>query len=254
MGQIYYSSFTTSSRGVAILVHKSLPLTEVEVKADSAGRYVMIKGTLYGDIVSYLNVYAPPIRSPEVFSLFSEWIVETSVVAGDFNCCLNPRIDRSCRTVQANVGQGQSLLGCCNDLHLIDTWRTLHRTDSQYTFYSFTIHNSSSRIDYFFTPDHALQRVLSCSIGNIIISIISLVKCSALSGNGDFQITFLKILLINYTLQNSFISLFLRMTPQMYPLIYYGRPLRRLFAVLLYHFHQIWRNSRELNNNVSNHS
>ena len=48
---------------VAILVyqvHKSLPLTGVEVKADSVGRYVMIKGTLFRDTVSYLNVYAPP--------------------------------------------------------------------------------------------------------------------------------------------------------------------------------------------------
>lgn len=45
LGLVYYSSFTSKSRGVAILVHKSLPLTEVEVKADTLGRYIMIKGT-----------------------------------------------------------------------------------------------------------------------------------------------------------------------------------------------------------------
>lgn len=70
--QTYF--FTSRSRGVAILVHKSLPLTEVEAKGDVLGRYVMIKGTLYGDAVSYLDVYAPPVCPPgfftRVFSLF----------------------------------------------------------------------------------------------------------------------------------------------------------------------------------------
>ncbi len=59
----------------------------------------MIKGTLYGEPVSYLNVYAPPIRSSDFYtkvsSLFSDWIIESSVIAGDFNCCLNPHLDKS---------------------------------------------------------------------------------------------------------------------------------------------------------------
>lgn len=76
VGQIFHSSFTSRSRGVAILVNKALPLSEVKVKRDKLGRYVMISGTLYGDNVSYLNVYAPPICPPDfhtkVFSLFSD--------------------------------------------------------------------------------------------------------------------------------------------------------------------------------------
>lgn len=107
VGQVYYSSFTSKSRGVAILVHKSLPLTEVEVKADTLGRYIMIKGTLCGEPVSYLNVYAPPICPPDfytkVFSLFSEWIAESSVIAGDFNCCLNSCLDKSNKSIQSNT-------------------------------------------------------------------------------------------------------------------------------------------------------
>ena len=173
VGQVFYSSFTSKSRGVAILVHKTLPPPDVEVKADTLGRYVMVKGTLCGEPVSYLNVYAPPIRAPDfytkVFSIFSEWIVESSVIAGDFNCCLNPRLDKSNRPVQFNTGQAQSLLGCCRDIHYVDIWRTLHPNDKSYTFYS-KVHKSSSRIDYFFISEYALQKVLSCSIGNIFIS------------------------------------------------------------------------------------
>lgn len=133
----------------------------------------MIKGTLYGKPVSYLNVYAPPIRAPDfytkVFSTFSKWIVESSVIAGDFNCCLNPCFDKSNRSVQSNTGQVQSLLGCCRDIHYVDIWRTLHPNGKSYTFYS-KVHKSSSRIDYFFISEYGLQKVLSCSIGSILIS------------------------------------------------------------------------------------
>ena len=173
VSQIFYSSFTSRSRGVAILIHKALPLTEVKVKSDKLGCYVMFSGSLYGDTVSYLNVYAPPICPPDfytkAFSLFSDWIVASSVIAGDFNCCLNPRLDKSHIGSRSNASASQSLVGCCKDLNLIDTWRALHPTDKQFSFYS-KAHKSSSRIDYFFTPSHALSKVFSCSIGNIVIS------------------------------------------------------------------------------------
>lgn len=89
---------------------------------------------------------------------------QSSVIAGDFNCCLNPRLDKSNKSIQSNTGQAQSLRGCCTDIHFIDVWRTLHPPDKYYTFSSKVL-KSSSRIDYFFTPEYALQKVLSCSIG-----------------------------------------------------------------------------------------
>lgn len=118
----------------------------------------MIIGSLYGEKVSYLNVYAPPICPADfhtkVFSLFADWIMESSVIGGDFNSYLNPCLDKSHTGSQSPWGVNHTLLGCCRDFSFIDTWKTLHPTDRQYTFYS-KVHKSSSRIDYFFTPEHA---------------------------------------------------------------------------------------------------
>lgn len=84
---------------MSVLIHKALPLTEMKVKSDKLGCCVMITGTLYGDNVSYLNIYAPPVCPPdfhsEVFSLLSDWMVESSVVASNFNCCFKPRLNKS---------------------------------------------------------------------------------------------------------------------------------------------------------------
>lgn len=48
VGQVFSSSFTSKSRGVAILVNKHLPLSDVKTVSDKSGRYVMLKGCLHG--------------------------------------------------------------------------------------------------------------------------------------------------------------------------------------------------------------
>lgn len=94
VGQIFYSSFTSRGIGVAIMIHKALSLTAVKVKSDKLGRYVKVLGSLYGDTVSYLNVYAPPICPPDfytkAFSLFSDWNVASSVIAGNLIAVSTP--------------------------------------------------------------------------------------------------------------------------------------------------------------------
>lgn len=64
IGQIFFSSFTTSSRGVAILINKNIPFNAVKSDKDRFGRYVYLNGVLYGEEVSMLNVYFPPNFSP----------------------------------------------------------------------------------------------------------------------------------------------------------------------------------------------
>ena len=59
VGQIYYSSFNSRSRGAAILIHKCLPFTLDKVVRDTEGRFVIITGFLYGERVLIGSVYAP---------------------------------------------------------------------------------------------------------------------------------------------------------------------------------------------------
>ena len=61
--QIFFSSFTSKSRGVAILFKKNLPFKPLSCIKDSNGHYVIVKGVLYGEEIAIMNVYFPP-RSP----------------------------------------------------------------------------------------------------------------------------------------------------------------------------------------------
>ena len=60
--------------------------------------YIIIKGLLYRKYISILNVYAPPYHPTDFITNalleFAELETECCIVGGDFNCHLNPLIDR----------------------------------------------------------------------------------------------------------------------------------------------------------------
>lgn len=65
VGEIHFSSFTKSSRGVAILISKSIPLRVTDSIKDKHGRYIIVKGSLNAEEISLLNIYCPPNYSSE---------------------------------------------------------------------------------------------------------------------------------------------------------------------------------------------
>lgn len=57
IGQVYFSSFTTSSRGVIILIHKNLPFQLKKCTKDKYGRFVIINGFLHDIEITIMNLY-----------------------------------------------------------------------------------------------------------------------------------------------------------------------------------------------------
>ena len=88
-----------------------------------------------------------------------------------------------------------------------------HPNHKLYTFYS-KAHKSSSRIDYFFISEHALQNVLSCSIRNILINdhvpVFLILSNKALGRSGKSQTILLRIPNLNNTLQKNSATLLQR--------------------------------------------
>lgn len=96
-----------------------------------------------------------------------------AVVGGDFNCLLNPLVDRFPLGAFALSKQSKQITGLCEDLGYVDVDRTLHPVAKESTFFS-NPHKCFTRIDYsfffFFAPKQLIESVVSCSIGNIITS------------------------------------------------------------------------------------
>uniref|UniRef100_A0A3P9KVD9 Endonuclease/exonuclease/phosphatase domain-containing protein n=1 Tax=Oryzias latipes TaxID=8090 RepID=A0A3P9KVD9_ORYLA len=172
VGQVFYSSFNSKSRGVAILLHRSLPFSfENEVK-DSQGRYILLSGHLYGEQVVFGCVYAPnvydPSFLPQLISDLNSFSSSYVLLGGDFNCVLDPKTDMS-PPRSDRLKKSEKMLEFLSDLNLHDVWRIMHPTDKDYSFFSIP-HQVFTRIDYFFSSQFVLDRIKNCTIGTKFIS------------------------------------------------------------------------------------
>lgn len=87
--EIISASFSSQSREVIILIHKSIPYQILQTICDPAGRHIIIRGTLLSEHLNLFNVYGP---NEDDFKLFNNLFLNLSalpgnhIVAGDFNC------------------------------------------------------------------------------------------------------------------------------------------------------------------------
>lgn len=92
-----------------------------------------------------------------------------STVGGDFNCHLNPLLDRLLAETVAPSKRARALAATCDEFGFVDIWRTVH-PDLKELIFSPNAHKTSSRIDFVFIPKLLLSSVVSCEIGNISVS------------------------------------------------------------------------------------
>lgn len=123
VGQVFFSSFTPRSRGVAILFKKGLPFQLVNCIKDTGGRYLTVKGVLYGEEIAVMNIYYPPGHPSNflttAFSKLSDFNVRNLFVGGDFNCHLSPIMDKFPLNKQSLSPQAKVINALCEDLDFI---------------------------------------------------------------------------------------------------------------------------------------
>lgn len=152
---------------------KKIPFTLDTCIKDNGGRYVLIKGLLFGDYISLLNVYMPPNHPLDfmsnAFVQLAELACSQSVVGGDLHCLMNPLLDKNPVGNSFQSRRARLITKIFADLVYVDVWRMLKHGSIGFTYFS-GVHKTSSRIGYFFTPKALLSSVVSCEIGNITIS------------------------------------------------------------------------------------
>lgn len=171
--QVFFSSFTTRSWGVAVLIKRNLPFKVMNCAKDKNNRYILIKGTLQGQDIVIMNFYYPPGHSFDFLTkIFLELVEMTSdlvIIRSDFNRILNPLIDRFPHSTMAPSSHAIALHNLCEDFGFEGIWRNVHLSDKGYTFFS-APHGCQTRIDYVFLPGTLLESVLSCNIDTLTIS------------------------------------------------------------------------------------
>ena len=95
---IFHGNGKQKKAGVAILISDRIDLKIKKITKDKEGHYIMTKGSIQGEDITIVNIYAPNREAPQnirqTLTDIKGEIDSNTIIEGDFNTQLTP-MDRS---------------------------------------------------------------------------------------------------------------------------------------------------------------
>ena len=133
----FFASFTSNSRGVAILIRNSVTLKVNSIFKDPNGRFLVLDVLLNKLPLTLINVYAPNNDDPnfllEVFAEADKIDNPFLIVGGDFNSVIGPLDYQGSREHHSNSKARETLSVIMDEYGLCDVWRVFHPNLKKYT-------------------------------------------------------------------------------------------------------------------------
>lgn len=125
-GQVLSSPYSSNSRGVMIMIHKSIPYQIDKVINDPNGRFLIVQGNLLSTRLNLITVYGPNDDNANFYNNLFLRISDMPgkhIIAGDFNCTMEPVKDRSSGIDNSHKKTRQTIHQFVKELNLTDIWR-----------------------------------------------------------------------------------------------------------------------------------
>ena len=151
-----FSHGSANARGVAVLIRSSLDIVIQHEHCDSKGRLLMLNAKIKDKNYFLINLYGPnkdaePVRFYQDLSITLRGIDLNSdsnlVVDGDFNCPLDPTIDKKSGILIPRQHVINSIENIQNEFSLHDIWRIKNPNTRSYT-WSKSSPSIFCRLDY----------------------------------------------------------------------------------------------------------
>ena len=78
---IFHANGKQKKAGVAILISDKTDLKIKKITGDKEGHYIMIKGSIQGEDITIINIYAPSIDIYNCYVFFLDWSLDHYVVS-----------------------------------------------------------------------------------------------------------------------------------------------------------------------------
>ena len=163
----YFSSFTTNSRGVAILFNNNFTFKVHGCEMDELGNRLALDVEIEDYRITLVNIYGPNNDSPAFYDDLNDVVNEFenphTIVCGDWNLILDEELDCRNYVKVNNPNARKRVIEVCNELDLIDVWRIQNPNCRRYTWRQ---HDTlkQSRLDFFLISSELHAKFVSCDI------------------------------------------------------------------------------------------
>ena len=95
--EAYFSSYTTNSHGVMVLINNTFEHTVHRVKTDKNGNFIILELNIEGKQITLVNLYGPNDDKPDFYENIKQKVAEFGneevIMCGDWNLCLDAEKD-----------------------------------------------------------------------------------------------------------------------------------------------------------------
>ena len=154
-----FSSYSSESRGVAILFGEDIEYKVLEVDRDNVGNLLMVKLMIIPDFTLWLiTLYGPNRDEPDFYENLKMKLSEKEnlplIICGDWNLVQNFKLDTFGYQRENNLKAKKIVSEMQLLLDLEDVWRINHEKSRKYTWFSSKTPRQMARLDFFLTtPD-----------------------------------------------------------------------------------------------------
>ena len=171
--KLFSNTVEHQSRGISIIVRKSLDITILDKVQDSIGNLLAIKMSTDSTDFVIAGHYAPSADCPQhfenVFNIIFKLGTESVILCGDNNTTLNHNMDNvGYNNGLNNPNSSNRLNELINESHSSDIYRKLHSKRKQFTWFnSFENVTKRGRLDFFLTSAPITNVTKSAIIHNL---------------------------------------------------------------------------------------
>ena len=167
--EMYLAGRDTNRGGCAILLNGNFDYKVYYTECDPNGNYIILCIEVMGKKYVLLNVYGPSAGdNPDFFTSLNEKLTsfedEIIIAAGDWNCPLDPTLDRKHCTTEINRPRTRTAIkNFMASLNLFDVFREIYNDKPSFTWRRFNS-KKQARLDYFLVSEDIVHETKSIEI------------------------------------------------------------------------------------------